>query len=118
MITKGTAEYKQAQELANSLQFKADLNPHSDRGFDQEWELEVILDAVIEANVFASQIAETVKKSVKTPYRRTVAKMSSKQAWILAAGIVENNIDIKAYRQARLDAIVPMTEEQWAEIGL
>ena len=118
MITKGTAEYKMAQELADTLQFKADLNPNSDRGFDQEWELEVILDAVIEANVFASQIAETVKKSVKVPYKRTVAKMSSKQAWVLAAGIVENNIDIKAYRQARLDAIVPMTEEEWAKIGL
>jgi hypothetical protein len=94
MITKGTNEYKKAQELANNLLNDASKSRKGDSSyFDIAYEkVGRMLFKVKELNEFASNIATTVEKTM-TPYGSVVARMSSKQAWIIACAAIENNIE-------------------------
>lgn len=97
MITKGTENYKHAQEMANTLTNLADIRK-SDKGpfrYESPYEEEVkslnkALQQIISFGGFAANVAETVLKSVGK-YAK-VAYISDKQAWILACAIVENGI--------------------------
>lgn len=94
MITKGTAEYKQAQELANSIQKYAEVDRWNNNSFFEIAfnKLGAFIGKIQDLEVFAAQIANTVDNSMN-PYGRKVANVSSKQAWILAVAAVENNIN-------------------------
>ena len=48
-----------------------------------------IIDAVAGLEGFAGEVAKTVAKTIGGP---SVARCSSKQAWIIACAIVENNM--------------------------
>lgn len=94
MITKGTAEYKKAQQIANRIKDLADC-PVSEETAEEV--LTTILDNVMKIDCFAAQVAKTVKDSTIGGYYtsckfRNIAKCSDKQAWIIACAIVENNM--------------------------
>lgn len=96
MITKGTAEYKKAQEIANTLQDMAkterwNSNTLFNLYLDPFWKA---LNEVKKLGNFASQVAESVDKTYD-PYGYKIASLSSKQAWIIACAIVENDIELK-----------------------
>lgn len=95
MITKGTQEYKRAQELANNIQDLANTerwNNNSYFGIATQ-DLDSFLSKIRKTDTFAAKIAETIDKTMN-PYGRKVANMSSKQAWILASTAVELNINL------------------------
>lgn len=94
MITKGTAEYKKAQQIANRIKDLSDC-PVSEETAEEV--LTTILDNVMKIDCFAAQVAKTVKDSTIGGYYtsckfRNIAKCSDKQAWIIACAIVENNM--------------------------
>lgn len=93
MLTKGSKEYKQAQELANQLQSYANTSRWNESNFfDIAFDtLGKFINAILKTNTFAAKIAETVDKSMN-PYGAVVARVSSKQAWILATTAIELNI--------------------------
>lgn len=95
MLTKGSVEYKKAQELANEIQTVANVKRTEGQWFEHSFnKMGNFLDSIIKLNVFASNIATTVDKAMN-PYGYQVANVSSKQAWILACAAVENNIEVK-----------------------
>ena len=94
MITKGTADYKRAQDLANELQTVAAYQRWNNNSmfklfFDPFYRL---INEVKDLGVFASQVAETIDSKCN-PYGYKIANLSSKQAWILACAAIENNVD-------------------------
>lgn len=93
MITKGTREYKKAQDYANTIQMAAQVKRTEGFWFTTNFDkLGSFLQSIIELNIFASQVAKTIDNSLN-PYGYQVANISSKQAWILACAAVENNIE-------------------------
>lgn len=108
MITKGTEDYKKAQNLANEIQRTAAYERwNNNSSFNLYFEpLGWFLEKVEKLDVFASQVAHTVGESMN-PYGFCIARMSSKQAWILACAAVENGIEftILSPLEERLDKI-------------
>lgn len=95
MITKGSSDYKKAQELANEIQSVSSVKRTEGQWHELSFnKMGNFLQSIINLNVFASNIATTVDKSMN-PYGYQVANISSKQAWILTCAAVENNITIK-----------------------
>lgn len=95
MLTKGSQEYKRAQELANEIQTVASVKRTEGQWFEHQFnKLGIFIQSIIDLNVFASNIATTIDKGMN-PYGYQVANVSSKQAWILACAAVENNIEVK-----------------------
>ena len=95
MITKGTEDYKKASKLANELSDYANVNRRNNSYFDIAFEnLGRVITVVENTNTFAANIAKTVDNTMK-PGSWQVAYLSSKQAWILACCVVENNLDIE-----------------------
>lgn len=93
MITKGSNEYKKAQEIANKIQGWADTERmHTTLFHDASIELGCLINAVKKTDTFAAKIAETIEKSMR-PNGFILANISSKQAWIIACAVVENNIE-------------------------
>lgn len=93
MLTKGSVEYKKAQEIANEIQSVASVKRTEGQWFEHSFnKMGVFVDSIIKLNVFASNIATTVDKAMN-PYGYQVANISSKQAWILACAAVENNVN-------------------------
>lgn len=93
-MEKGTENYKKAQEIANKLQSYAGTQRWNQRSFfDIAFEeVGIFLSKIEELGNFAAQVAETCDKSMN-PYGAVVARVSSKQAWIIACAAVENGID-------------------------
>lgn len=94
-LVKGTADYKKAQNLANEITRIA--------GY-QRWNNNTLFDLyfnpfyrfimkIKNLGVFASKIAETID-SQANPFGYQIARVSDKQAWILACAAVENNINL------------------------
>lgn len=94
-LVKGTADYKKAQNLANEITRVA--------GY-QRWNNNTLFNLYFDPffrfimeiknlGVFASKIAETID-SQANPYGYQIARVSDKQAWILACAAVENNINL------------------------
>lgn len=94
MIAKNTTEYKKAQTIANNLVADANINRRNNNSyFDIASEtVGRFVFAISKLDAFAAKIAETVDKSMN-PYGYQVARISDKQAWILACAAVENNIE-------------------------
>lgn len=95
MIAKGTSEYKKAGEISNELLVMASRDRwNNNSSFEYCFNtLAFVLADVIKVGGFAADVATTVEKSMN-PYNRSVANLSSKQAWVIACSIVENGIKI------------------------
>lgn len=92
MITKGTNEYKMAQQLAGQIE-RAAKQSHVSSYFEIYFEaLSRFLDTIMALDCFAAQVAKTIESKMDG-YSHYVASVSSKQAWILACAAVENNIE-------------------------
>lgn len=91
MLQKGSAEYTRAQVIANRLASIANTSRCSNNSYYRLVvdDFGMIIDAVAELEGFAGEVAKTVAKTVGGPF---VARCSSKQAWIIACAIVENNM--------------------------
>lgn len=93
MITKGTEDYKRAQNLANEIKLYANTDVNNRSFFEIAFnKLSTLLDSVIKLNVFASNVAKTIDKKMN-PYNRQVAFVSDKQVWVIACAAIENNIE-------------------------
>lgn len=87
-----TQDYSKKQEMAREIE-KSVERECTGLSFEVEFErMGKFLDAIKKLGVFASQVADTVEKTMN-PYSNKVARISSKQAWILACAAVENNIE-------------------------
>lgn len=95
-LIKGTSEYKKAQELANEISRVAGYQRWNDNtSFNMFFEpFYRFIMKVKELGVFASKIAETIDNQAN-PYGYQIARVSDKQAWILACAAVENNISFE-----------------------
>lgn len=88
MITKGTKEYKQAQNLANMIEQSAFESQNTRLGgMYAEW---AINDVLKMTGIFAVEIAKTIKEKFEKYHKYYI---SSKQAWILATALIEAGID-------------------------
>lgn len=89
-------DYQAKQMIARRLEGDAAAKRQNNmNAFEAlQTKIEDLCDAIIEkaAGQFAAAVAETVKKSAN-PYAFTPARVSSKQAWILACAAVENGIE-------------------------
>lgn len=97
MITKGSADYRKAQKLANAI-FDA-ANSGKEYGELRWYEfrdfMEEVVESIIKVNGFAAEVAKTVQSTIRDwGFGYQVAKCSSKQAWILACAAVENGIEL------------------------
>ena len=94
MITKGTAEYKKAQEIANEFDRLSNASHNNGMYFEMCYEkLATALESVMKLQGFASQVATSVNNNMN-PNRSKMVTISSKQAWIIACAMVENNIEL------------------------
>ena len=92
MITKGTAEYAQAQKLANKLvDFANTENTNSAYTLFFN-KIGAFLAKIEKTEGFASQVAKTCSAWQMKNWTKS-ANISSKQAWILACCAIENNIE-------------------------
>ena len=99
MLTKGTSDYKKAQQSANAIAYWASCSRSHGQLIwgESEVELSQTLDEIIEkVQGFAAEVAKTVKATTRqwTDKAVTVARCSDKQAWILACACVENGIEV------------------------
>jgi hypothetical protein len=98
MLTKGTKEYNEASELAKKIEryssFHIQFNSSMYKiAFN---DLGYFISQIQKLNVFASQIATTIDNQMMSAHNgETVARISSKQAWILACAAIESNITLK-----------------------
>lgn len=77
MITKGTEEYKKAQQIAWSLE-RAAKQSHVSSYFDMYFEaLSRFLDKIMALDCFAAQVAKTIESKMDG-YSYYVASVSSK----------------------------------------
>ena len=93
-IKKGNKGYKMAQKLANKLTEVASYQRWNQNSlynmyFDDFYQF---IFAIKETETFAAKIAETVDENCQLN-GYNIAKISSKQAWILACAAIENNIN-------------------------
>ena len=94
-LEKGTSEYKKAQEYANKLIDLANTSHNNGMWFEMCYEkLANAIERVMKLPGLPGQIAATIDKTMN-PNRSKMANISSKQAWILACAMVENDIDLK-----------------------
>jgi len=85
--------YSKKQEIANYLVRLANYDRSSNSLYDLATNhLYEVLLPVKKLGNFASKIVETIDK---TACNYQVAKISSKQAWIIACAAVENNIEVE-----------------------
>ena len=94
MITKGTSEYKKAQKLANLLTAVAAYERFNNASsFNLMFEpFYRFIRVIKELGTFASQVANTIDEKCN-PFGFCIARLSSKQAWVLACAAIENNIE-------------------------
>ncbi len=92
MITKGTTEYREAQKTANIIEdYSLEVVSVKDSSSQQKYdELHWALSMVQKLGVFASQVAETLLGQMNRSHR--MPNVSSKQAWIIACAMIENEI--------------------------
>ena len=95
MITKGTAEYKKAQDMANWIAMQASCPNTMSNHTTYEAVVEKFgrfISKVAKLDGFAGEVAKTVEASTLRA-KGVVAYMSSKQSWIIACACVENGIE-------------------------
>lgn len=93
MLVKGTNEYNLASKLAKDILKSSRYSRwHENTMFNIAVEnLFQLTDDLKQIGGFVGQVAESVEKKI-TPFGNTPAQISDKQAWILACGVVENNL--------------------------
>jgi hypothetical protein len=96
MIQKGTQDYKKAQEVANKIQRVANYTRWNDNNSYKMFynPFYRMINAIKETDTFASKIATTIDEKSEA-YSSKIAFVSSKQSWIIACVIVEENINIE-----------------------
>lgn len=89
------SNYKEKQNLANQIKGLADTDRWNNNSYFEIAfnDLGCFLQKIQKLQVFASKVAETISSSMN-PYDKKVAKISDKQAWILACAGIENNITL------------------------
>jgi hypothetical protein len=94
MIQKGTEQYRQASKIANEITKVANYERWNNKTlYDMFYnDFYNLMGEIIKLNVFASKIAKTIDDNAEA-YSSKIAKVSSKQAWILACAVVENKIE-------------------------
>lgn len=94
MITKNTPAYAAAQKIANSLTMWSSKTKREATSFDLGFELVgKFINQLLDVNGFAAQVAATVDRTMN-PFGFQVARISDKQAWVLACAAVENGIEL------------------------
>lgn len=94
MITKDTPAYAKAQNIANELSAAASTGRHNRSAFDRNFEIVVkFIRKITVLNCFAAEVAKTILNTCN-PIGYTVARISSKQAWIIACAAVENDVEL------------------------
>lgn len=85
-------DYQKKQLVANMIIRYASKSRCDHNAYEYYTDLlSSLLDKVMKLDNFAAKVAETVDKSMCRGYN--VANVSSKQAWVIACAVVENNID-------------------------
>lgn len=100
MITKGTEDYKRAQELANDIKRVAGYNEWKDNSLFNLWNdsFDRFVREVANTDTFGANIAKTVYASMEANEGRrdrSMANVSDKQAWILATTAIELGISFE-----------------------
>ena len=95
MIQKDSNAYKSAQELANKIQRIAGYQRFNNNSSFELYfnDFYNFISDVKKVEGFASKVAETIDNQAN-PYGYQIARVSSKQAWIIACAAVENNITL------------------------
>lgn len=94
MITKGTEEYKKAQQMAEQIEIAAKQTRYNNFMFEVYSEsMARFLMKIMDLDCFAAQVAKTIYDKPHCGFQ--VACVSSKQSWILACAAVENGIDFE-----------------------
>lgn len=85
-------DYQTKQLVANTIVRYASKSRCDHNAYEYYTDLmSSLLDKVMKLDNFAAKVAETVDKSMCRGYN--VANVSSKQAWVIACAVVENDID-------------------------
>lgn len=90
MLIKGTTEYQLAGEWANKLQRWASYERKNDNTLFKVYfePFAEIIAKAMQLGGFAGEVAKTVDKTIDS-YGYTIAKLTAKQAWIIASALVE-----------------------------
>lgn len=91
---KTTNDYQAKQTIARKIEGYAKVSRWNNNSyFDIAFEgLGRFIASMMNIDGFAAQVAKTIDATM-SPYNNTVARVSSKQAWILACAAVENEIE-------------------------
>lgn len=85
--------YANKQATARKIESYARTNRRNNSFFTIAFEeLGRLINAIESLDCFAAKVAETIDGTMN-PYGFQVARVSSKQAWILACAAVENGIE-------------------------
>jgi hypothetical protein len=89
--------YKTKQNIANMISDYASTDKsYGELRWDEHQDyIEQVVEKVINLGGFAAEVAKTVKSTIKSlGFGYYGAKCSSKQAWILACAVVDNNVEL------------------------
>lgn len=113
MIAKGTEKYREASKVAKVLVHRGWFLPSEYANFREIQDAYYkTLEEVASLNIFASNIAKTI---IGHRSDILVAKISEKQAWIIACAIIENNIDIANFLSIRAQLLPKKSLKQLRE---
>ena len=91
-IQQAMTDYQLKQRAARLISGAASHTKYNYDGFQMGYEcLSNVLREIAKIDCFAAKVAETVYSKM-SPFSFQVARISSKQAWILACAAVENNL--------------------------
>jgi hypothetical protein len=95
MIAKGTKEYQEAGKTAKELQTIANYERRNNNSLYNLYynDFYYLMTKLQKLNIFASKIAKTIDEACQVNSFK-IANLSSKQAWILACAMIENNITL------------------------
>ena len=85
--------YTKTQQLAQAIEFAGATHTGWDKESKAYKLVENVINAVKPLDIFASKVAATIEVTLGD-YGRKVAKISSKQAWVLASAVIENKIEL------------------------
>ena len=91
-MEKNSANYKAAQNIANNLTSAAGVTRNAHMMWESNGDaIGHFCEKVARLGGFAAEVAKSVDATVLKGF--TAARISSKQAWILACAAVENDIE-------------------------
>lgn len=91
-IQQAVTDYQLKKRAARLIEGDATRTKYNYDGFQMGYEcLSNFLREIAKIDCFAAKVAETVYSKM-SPFSFQVARISSKQAWVLACAAVENNL--------------------------